>query len=85
MLAVNYTNLRDNMKECFDRVADSFEPMLVTRKDENMVILSQSLYDSMVETMYLMGSRSNYEHLMKSVAQYRDGKAKEHPLNDKLD
>lgn len=33
MLAVNYTNLRDNMKTYMDRVTDDYETMIVTRKD----------------------------------------------------
>lgn len=39
MFAVNYSTLRDNMKECFDRVSDGFETMVVTRKNSNMVIV----------------------------------------------
>ena len=57
MFAVNDTNLRDNMKEYFDRVADSFDTMIVTSKDENMVVMSQSQYDSLMETLYLTAIR----------------------------
>ena len=32
MLAVNYTNLRDNMKRYMDQVTDDYETMIVTRK-----------------------------------------------------
>ena len=74
MLATNYTTLRENMKEYFDQAADSFEPLVVTRKDENMVILSQSLYDSLMETIYLMSNKKNFDHLNKSINQYKKGK-----------
>ena len=41
MLAVNYTNLRDNMKRYMDQVTDDYETMIVTRKNnKNVVILS---------------------------------------------
>ena len=40
MLAVNYANFRYNMKGYFDRVAEDKETLIVTRKDENMVIMS---------------------------------------------
>ena len=33
MLAVNYTNFRDNMKMYMDKVTDDYETMIVTRKD----------------------------------------------------
>lgn len=32
MLAVNYTELRGNMKECMDKVSDDYETIIVTRK-----------------------------------------------------
>lgn len=32
MLAVNYTNLRENMKNYMDKVTDDYETMIVTRK-----------------------------------------------------
>ena len=39
MLAVNYTNLRDNMKAYMDKVTDYYETMFVTLKDNNNVVL----------------------------------------------
>ena len=42
MLAVNYTNLRDNMKHYMDQVTDDYETMIVTRKN-NKVRQRQSL------------------------------------------
>ena len=42
MFAVNYSTLRENMKECFDRVADGFETMIVTRKKTNICLLYTS-------------------------------------------
>ena len=41
MLAVNYTSLRKNMKSYFDKVVNEYETMVVTRKNnENVVVLS---------------------------------------------
>lgn len=82
MLATNYTSLRDNMKEYFDKIAGEYETMIVTRKDENMVIMSQSTYDSLMETIYLMSSKTNYDHLMESIAQHKNKKGKRHDLID---
>ena len=39
MLAVNYTNLRDNMKSYMDQVTDDYETMIVTRKNKKKDIL----------------------------------------------
>lgn len=80
MLAVNYTTLRDNMKSYFDKVAEDKETMIVTRKDENMVIMSQSLYDSIMETLYLVSNENNLKHLTNSIAQHKAGKINRHEL-----
>ena len=80
MLAVNYTNLRDNMKGNFDRVAEDKETLIVTRKDENMVIMSQSSYDSLMETLHLVSNQTNYDHLMTSIRQHKEGKGVVHEL-----
>ena len=39
MLAVNYTNLRDNMKAYMDKVTDDYETMIVTRKNNKNVVM----------------------------------------------
>ena len=50
MLAVNYTNLRDNMKHYMDQVTDDYETMIVTRKNnKNVVILSEETYNNLME------------------------------------
>ncbi len=80
MFAVNYSTLRDNMRDCFDRVADGFETMIVTRKSANMVVMSEESYNSLMETVYLLGNKHNHEHLMRSVEQHKHGAVHEHGL-----
>ena len=75
MLAVNYTNLRDNMKAYMDRVTDDYETMIVTRKDnKNIVMLSEETYNNLMENVYIMGNKTNYDWLMESKAQLESGK-----------
>lgn len=81
MLAVNYTNLRENMKACMDKVTDDFETMIVTRKNnKNVVMLSEEAYNNLVENQYVMGEKANYDWLMESKAQLEQGKAAVHEL-----
>ncbi len=41
MLATNYTTVRNNLKDYFDKASDEDEIVLVTRKaDKNVVIMS---------------------------------------------
>ncbi|MCI6630132.1 MAG: type II toxin-antitoxin system Phd/YefM family antitoxin [Lachnospiraceae bacterium] len=74
MFAVNYTTLRDNMKTYMDRVTDGYETMIVTRKNnKNVVMISEEVYNNLLENAYIMGSRTNYEWLMESKTQLENG------------
>lgn len=74
MLAVNYTNLRDNMKSYMDKVTDDYETMIVTRKDnKNVVMLSEESYNNLMENIHVMGNKNNYDWLMKGKAQLESG------------
>lgn len=74
MFAANYTTLRDNMKTYMDRVTDGYETMIVTRKNnKNVVMISEEVYNNLLENAYIMGSRTNYEWLMESKAQLESG------------
>lgn len=81
MLAVNYTTLRDNMKTYMDKVTDDYETMIVTRKDnKNVVMLSEESYNNLMENIYVMGNKENYDWLMESKAQLENGKCTRHDL-----
>ena len=74
MLAVNYTELRGNMKECMDKVSDDFETLIVTRKkNKNIVMISEETYNNMMENMHLIGYEENYKWLMESKRQLEEG------------
>ena len=83
MLAVNYTNLRDNMKAYMDKVTDDYETMIVTRKDnKNVVMISEEAYNNLMENVHVMGNKSNYDWLMESKAQLEKGKFSVHNLTE---
>ena len=74
MLAVNYTELRGNMKECMDKVSDDFETLIVTRKkNKNIVMISEETYNNMMENMHLIGNEENYKCLMGYKRQLEEG------------
>jgi antitoxin YefM len=81
MTAVTEVNLLQNLNSCMDRVFADCSPLVVTRKnEENVVIMSMPEYNSLVETAYLLSSPANAAHLARSLDQYRAGAAKEHDL-----
>ena len=83
MLAVNYTNLRENMKAYMDKVTEDYETVIVTRKDNrNVVILSEENYNNLMENAYLMGNKANFDWLMESKAQLEKGAVAIHDLTE---
>ncbi len=83
MLAVNYTNLRDNMKMYMDKVTNDYETMIVTRKDnKNVVMISEESYNNLMENIYVMGNKENYDWLMKGKAQLENGQCAVHELHE---
>ena len=77
MLAVSYTELRGNMKECMDKVSDDYETLIITRKkNRNIVMISEETYNNMLENMHLLGNEANYRWLMESKRQLENGQAK---------
>ena len=79
MLAVNYTNLRENMKNYMDKVTDDYETMIVTRKNNrNVVMMSEESYNNLMENLYL----ANYDWIMESKKQLQAGKAGIHKLKE---
>lgn len=74
MLAVNYSNLRESMKANFDRISDDFETMIVTRKNNrNIVMMSEESYNNIIENLYVLGNKANYDWLMDSKMQLENG------------
>ena len=81
MLAVNYTNLRDNMKMYMDKITDDYETMIVTRKDnKNVVMISEESYNNLMENIYVMGNKENDDWLIKGKSQLENGQCSVHEL-----
>ena len=81
MEAISYTDLRQNLNAYMDKVVQNRVSLIVTRKsNENVVIISNDEYNSLIETNYLLSNDANAEHLKKSIAQHKAGKVKEKAL-----
>ena len=81
MIAVNYTQFRNEMKSHMDTVTDDYEAMVVTRKEnKNVVIISEETYNNLIENIHVMGNKVNYDWLMESKKQLESGKTKKRKL-----
>ena len=59
-----------------DDVCKDHAPTVITRVNgEHVVMLSLSDFNSIEETMYLLGSAKNASRLMESIEQLKAGKA----------
>ncbi len=81
METVSFSELREKLAEHMDRVCAARAPLLVTRRDgEAVVMLSLAEYESLEETLHLLGDPANAERLLRSIRQAEEGKLVEHDL-----
>jgi len=76
MEITTYSNFRQNLKSFLDLILRNKTPLFVTRaKAEDVVVIAKSDYDSIQETLYLLGSSRNAERLARGIDEYEEGKA----------
>ena len=78
MQAVSVTQLRNNMKKYLNDVSKSSDVIVVSRTndDDAVVILSLKEYNALNETVHLISTQVNRQHLTESIAQLKAGKTK---------
>jgi len=81
MDAINYTELRQNLKTHMNKVYQDHEPLIITRKDnQNVVLISLDDYNSLIETQYLLSSQNNASRLLRSLQDARNSNVIEKDL-----
>ena len=81
MNVISYSDARASLKTVMDTVCDSHEATVVTRqKGDDVVILSKSDYDSVMETLYLLSSPVNASRLLDAIAEVKAGQVQEREL-----
>ena len=59
MIATNFSNVRNNFKEVCDQVVHDSDIAIITRKnDENVVLMSQAQYDNLMENLHIRDRKS---------------------------
>lgn len=81
MNILTFTEARASLKTVMDDVCKDHAPTVISRVNgEHVVMLSLADFNSMTETMYLLGSTNNASCLMESIAQLKAGKAQQRDL-----
>jgi len=83
MIAIGYSNVRQNFKNYCDKATKDFETIIITReRGENVVMLSESAYNNLLENLYVRSDPTYYNELLKSIDQLKMGKGLKKELLD---
>ena len=83
MIATSYSNVRQNFKEYCDKSTNDFETIIITReRGENVVMISESEYNNLMENLHVRSNPDYYNELMDSIAQIKSGKCMKRELLD---
>lgn len=67
MQTMNATNLRKNLFAILEQAVKYNEPVNISTKDGNAVIISEEDYNSLIETLYLCSIPGMREKIMKGL------------------
>ncbi|MBN7818660.1 type II toxin-antitoxin system Phd/YefM family antitoxin [Bowmanella yangjiangensis] len=83
MRIVSFTEARNSLKALLDSVVNDADTAVITRRDsEDAVVMSLDYYNSLMETVHLLRSPANAEHLNRSIEQFKAGKVVRRDLID---
>ena len=81
METLTYTAARENLAATIKKVCEDHEPVIITRKRENaVVVISLEDYKSLEETSYLLRSPKSARRLLESIVELEKGGGKERAL-----
>jgi len=82
MNAITYTSARENLASTMDRVCLDRDPVIITRKrDQSVVMISLEDYESLEETAYLLRSPANAKRLIASIEAAEQGQTLEKDID----
>lgn len=83
MRHVSFTELRAQMAKYFDRVEADRDELIVTRQNhEPVVVMPLAELEGLRETLHLLSTPANAEHLLRSIAEAGAGNVTERTLVD---
>ena len=74
-----------NLLRELDLISEDKVNQLIIKRPKgkgNIVLISEAEFNSMQETLYLLSSKKNKEHLLESIQQLKDGKTVKVKLKD---
>jgi len=81
MRAITYTSARNNLASTMKKVCDDHDPIIITRKsNEAVILMSLEDYEALNETAYLLQSPKNAKRLIDSIKELNAGKGQEREI-----
>ena len=81
MIAANYTEFRNKLKNYLDNVEFNNETLIIKRgSGKGTVLISLDEYNSIMETLHVLSSKKNAKRLFESIEQMKTGKKAQHKL-----
>ncbi len=79
--SLSFSEARANLKAVMDKVVADRAPVAITRqRGESVVMISQSEWNSVEETLYLLQSPANAKELLEAIRGLNAGEGEEHEL-----
>lgn len=76
MTAVSISHARENLFPLVRQVSEDHVVIeIVARNGGNAILMSAEDYESLQETLYLFSTRANAAHLLRGLAEAREGGA----------
>ena len=79
-MAITASEARKNLFPLIQQVNDDRQPVEITSKGGDAVLLSRADYDALTETAFLLRVPANAQRLLESLAQARAGERDVHEL-----
>jgi antitoxin YefM len=79
-VALTASEARKNLFPLIEQVNNDRQPVEITSKRGDAVLISRADFDALNETAFLLRVPANAERLLESLAQAREQKLEEHEL-----
>ena len=76
MLATNFSTARKHFKDYCETANKDLETVIITRKEGgNAVLMSEAVYNNLMENLLVRSNTKTYARLKESIAQLENGQA----------
>ncbi|MHB8718256.1 MAG: type II toxin-antitoxin system Phd/YefM family antitoxin [Candidatus Dormibacteria bacterium] len=79
-MAMTASEARKHLFPLIERVNDDRQPVEITSKRGDAVLMARADYEALQETAYLLRTPANAQRLLESLAQARAGEREAHDL-----